>query len=91
MEILSPNQLVQPPQGVGSYFDDEEGELWRTLGPWSFSFFQRRPDGFRGFINGCWTKNRGFPPEWMVYFMETPIKMDDLGGFPIFLEGHPNG
>ncbi len=25
-------------------------------------------------------------PKWMVYFMENPIKMDDLGGFPIFLE-----
>ena len=21
-------------------------------------------------------------PKWMVYFMENPIKMDDLGGFP---------
>ena len=30
-------------------------------------------------------KNRGvYPPKWMVYFMENPIKMDDLGGFPIF-------
>ena len=28
-------------------------------------------------------KIRGFyPPKWMVYFMENPIKMDDLGGFP---------
>ena len=25
-------------------------------------------------------------PKWMVYFMENPIKMDGLGGFPIFLE-----
>ncbi len=24
-----------------------------------------------------------FPPKWMVYFMETPNKMDDLGGFPM--------
>ena len=24
----------------------------------------------------------GKPPKWMVYFMENPIKMDDLGGFP---------
>ena len=29
--------------------------------------------------------NRG-TPKWMAYFMENPIKMDDLGGFPIFLE-----
>ena len=28
------------------------------------------------------SKNRG-TPKWMVYFMENPIKMDDLGGFPI--------
>ena len=25
-------------------------------------------------------------PKWMVYFMENPIKMDDLGGPPLFLE-----
>ena len=24
----------------------------------------------------------GKPPKWMVYFMENPIEMDDLGGFP---------
>ena len=27
----------------------------------------------------------GKPPKWMVYFMENPIKMDDLG-VPLFLE-----
>ena len=28
------------------------------------------------------------PPKWMVYFMENPIKMDDLGVYhlPLFLE-----
>ena len=32
------------------------------------------------------SKNRGvYPPKWMVYFMEKPIKMDDLG-VPLFLE-----
>ena len=25
------------------------------------------------------------PPKWMVYFMENPIRMDDLG-VPLFLE-----
>ena len=25
------------------------------------------------------------PPKWMVYFMENPIKMDDLG-VPLFLD-----
>ena len=30
--------------------------------------------------NGCF-QNRG-TPKWMVYFMENPIKMDDLGGKP---------
>ena len=39
----------------------------------------------------CWfqnldvSKNRG-PPKWMVKIMENPIKMDDLGFFPLFLE-----
>ena len=27
----------------------------------------------------------GITPKWMVYFMENPIKMDDLG-VPLFLE-----
>ena len=27
------------------------------------------------------SKNKG-TPKWMVYFMENPIKMDDLGGKP---------
>ena len=26
------------------------------------------------------------PPKWMVKIMETPIKMDDLGRPPLFLE-----
>ena len=30
------------------------------------------------------SKNRG-TPKWMVYFMENPIQMDDLG-VPLFLE-----
>ena len=33
----------------------------------------------------CFQKIRGIPKS-MVYFMENPIKMDDLGCFPIFLE-----
>ena len=34
------------------------------------------------------SKNRG-NPKWMVYFMvPNPIKMDDLGGPPLFLETH---
>ena len=32
------------------------------------------------------SKNRVFNlPKWMVYFMENPIKMDELG-VPLFLE-----
>ncbi len=27
-----------------------------------------------------------FPPKWMVKIMENPIKIDDLGGPPLFLE-----
>ena len=33
-------------------------------------------------------KNRG-TPKWMVKTMENPLKMDDLGGTPIFRK-HPN-
>ena len=28
----------------------------------------------------------GKPPKWMVKIRETPIRMDDLGVFPLFLE-----
>ena len=36
---------------------------------------------------GCQPKNRGIlPPKWMVKIMKNPIKMDDLGGPPLFLE-----
>ena len=31
------------------------------------------------------SKTRGIP-KWMVKKMETPIKIDDLGGPPLFLE-----
>ena len=32
---------------------------------------------------GVEPKIGGKPPKWMVKIMETPIKIDDLGGFPI--------
>ena len=32
------------------------------------------------------SKNRGVSPKWMVKIMENPIKMDDLGGNPLFSE-----
>ena len=33
----------------------------------------------------------GFPPKRMVKIMEHPIKMDDLGGTPLFWVQHPFG
>ena len=30
------------------------------------------------------------PPKWIVYFMENPIKMDDLE-YPLFWDRHPHG
>ena len=36
-------------------------------------------------VNMGVSKNRGIP-KWMVKIMENPIKMDDLGVFPLFLE-----
>ncbi len=35
--------------------------------------------------HGCQPKNNG-TPKWMVKIRENPIKMDDLGGPPLFLE-----
>ena len=38
------------------------------------------------YIYGCFQKIGGFhPPKWMIYFMENPVKIDDLG-VPLFLE-----
>ena len=42
-----------------------------------FTLFAYTPPNFDMGVS----KNRGIP-KWMVYFMENPIKMDDLGGFP---------
>ena len=41
-------------------------------------------------VYGCFQK-KGYPniPKWMVYFMENPIKMDDLGGKPTIFEKSP--
>ena len=37
-------------------------------------------------LGGWVSKNRRIlPAKWMVYFMENPMKMDDLG-VPLFLE-----
>ena len=32
------------------------------------------------------SNKRGKTPKWMVKIMENPIRMDDLGGNPLFLE-----
>ncbi len=55
---------------------DIQPYLWRMVFFWGI------------FCKSKWVfpKIGGKPPKWMVYFMENPIKMDDLGGFPIFLE-----
>ena len=34
-------------------------------------------------FNGCFQKLEN-PPKWMVFFRESPIRIDDLGGTPIF-------
>ena len=43
--------------------------------------------GFHGFSSADLgvSKNNG-TPKWMVKIMKNPIKMDDLGGPPLFLE-----
>ena len=40
---------------------------------------------FHLLINGWPSKNR-CTSKWMVEIMENPIKMDDLGIFPLYLE-----
>jgi len=43
-------------------------------------------EDFLGLYVGGPPKNRENTPKWMVKIMENPIKMDDLGGKPLFLE-----
>ncbi len=51
---------------------------WKATPPWKLLKIR--------FLYRLFPKIGGFcPPKWMVYFMENPIKMDDLG-VPLFLE-----
>ena len=42
-------------------------------------------------VKWVFPKIGGKPPKWMVYFLENPIKMDDLGGKTHYFWKHPNG
>ena len=73
---LSSGGLYQRDRSVG-WFDLAGGVGWLVV--------LDRPWAMFGWWDRCWTKNRGsLPPKWMVKIMETPIKMDDLGGTIIF-------
>ncbi len=66
---------ITPKKPVGPWVDAGGGEMVASNdGPF--------------LVSGCWTKNRGENSQkgWLAIIMENPIKMDDLGGFPIFLE-----
>ena len=43
------------------------------------------------FLGGCFQKLGGKPKKFMVYFMEKPIQMDDLGAKPPIFWKHPGG
>ena len=45
---------------------------------------------FKGSRNMGVSKNKGKPPKWMVYVMENPIKMDDLGVKNPYFWKHPS-
>ena len=78
-----------PPKNTDFWKVDLNGSKWKTfeiLGLVGLEHdFSRilRVD----FSNGCQPKNRRFlPRKWMVKIMETLLKWDDFGVFPIFLE-----
>ena len=71
--LLGKVQPVQMISGGGA----TDGDAQREVGEPKFRIFQRK--------FGCWTKNRGTPKR-MVKILENPIKIDDLGGPPLFLE-----
>ena len=60
--------------------------LWP--GTFDRNIFSKESMGWLRYILAVESKIRGlYPPKWMVYFMvPNPIKMDDLGGPPLFLE-----
>ncbi len=73
-------------------------EWKRRFFPASGPTAARRSWGRRAQSDLCWKSGVGrqpiwvfpnigvvYPPKWMVYFMENPIKLDDLG-VPLFLE-----
>ena len=70
---LWPSYLDEQQQGVTGVT-----VVWELVGSYYLGNMLSRKE------YGCWTKNSG-TPKWMVYFMENPIKMDDLG-VPLFLE-----
>ena len=71
------------------------GEEDGAVGNRTFTHSLREPRGMGptlGLVFGFWcdmgvSKNGG-TPKWMVLWWKTPIKMDDLGGTPIFAK-HP--
>ena len=58
--------------GVGLLSQERDGEIVSSAGG--------------GRYMGVSPKIGGKPPTWMVKIMENPIKMDDLGGPPLYLE-----
>ena len=61
---------MQPLLLCGSGGSSDSGRSWKRFGR----------------LHGCFQKIGGKPPKWMVNLMESLLKMDDLGGTPIF--GH---
>ena len=65
-----PCESIHP--GIGRRVETKDG---KGEGLWKIFFIVKAKLGL------VVSNNRGcLPPKWMVYFMENPIKMDDLGG-----------
>ena len=85
------NQLENPCPWASAEVPMTPGNKRRVFGTqeWSRPFMvfssQRRDPR-----DGCWTKNKGKTPKWMVKIRENPIKIDDLGCKKPYFWKHPD-
>ncbi len=80
-KLSKPHRFHREPPGLSLQWWNRSGGRSQNLGQVEW-FVGSRVEQLR---KGGGNSNSG-TPKWMVKIIKQPIKMDDLGGFPIFLE-----